>query len=114
MRMSYWSSDVCSSDLCWKRTMWTSWPGPLVNSPYRTTLPEHRWKRCRSLILLIYLTDSFPIPTRLSHVKSRDLDADVPWPCAGQTEVLLTRKTAERRVGKKGVSTRKTRWAAEN
>src|SRR3546814_11393476 len=64
--------------------MWTSWPGPLVNSPYRTTLPEHRWKRCSSLILLIYLTDSFPIPTRLSHVKSRDLDADVPWPCAGQ------------------------------
>src|SRR3546814_9270072 len=117
MRISDWSSDVCSSDL-------------LANSPFRlpATFPASgkRWQRP---VAPPHRPSFFvPQPYRLKPYCSSSRDAKLPrtrlathlrnwnqvlyrWNLAVRSCVVPGRRSEERRVGKEGVSTCKSRWS---
>src|SRR3546814_14486113 len=94
MRISDWSSDVCSSDLEWydrnaRVFPWRSPPGSPPPEPYRVWLSE---------IMLQQTTTAHAAPYFEKFVAR--------WP---SVEALA--RSEERRVGKECVSTCRSRWS---
>src|SRR3546814_13484581 len=98
MRISDWSSDVCSSDL-------------YVGSGLRERRGDHVWR-----IPLIGGQSSVFVVLLLEHQSKNDryMALRIPTYCCLQYESLLQHKlirSEESRVGKECVSTCRTRWS---
>src|SRR3546814_19972489 len=96
MRMSYWSSDVCSSDLP------TRWAAPATSGGAVDAIgASPSWVSFRLLLSLLSLL--FSILFLASHGR-RDR-------AAHDAIAIETRRSEERRVGKECVSTCRSRWS---
>src|SRR3546814_16129771 len=96
MRISDWSSDVCSSDLCWCLRY-----ASRLNSSVRP-----RMKLLAVLVLLLQASASYSQPAE--HCPVLPADSGMTWsykqgPDFGRSE--------ERRVGKECVRTCRSRWS---
>src|SRR3546814_14591569 len=100
MRISDWSSDVCSSDLCAATNAGAGW---------------HRWRSCSSGGLA--LVGDCGIGIVAGEFVEGFGQARALHPEFGQFRVLAEQapdRSAERRFGKEWVRTRQSRWAAYN
>src|SRR3546814_11574229 len=96
MRISDWSSDVCSSDLTTDERL-----HPLESRRGRDHCPSH-WKGRVSVRRISRFVDSFGgIPSRCSN--------GIVYPRVSVN--LSVRRSEERRVGKECVSTGRSRWS---
>src|SRR3546814_14391253 len=90
MRISDWSSDVCSSDLDVHRNAELRWPHVQISTKHAAVQGD----RC--------------VPETIAALKALDADPDV-------AVIVIARgggdRTEERRVGKECVSTCRSRWA---
>src|SRR3546814_16172487 len=97
MRISDWSSDVCSSDLPGKDQ------GPAddleCDSLRRLRSPCHGEQPCRSM------QDSHPKPPRRPHPTTGQ------WLGGASSGKIRDERSEERRVGKECVSTFRSRWS---
>src|SRR3546814_13200249 len=112
MRISDWSSDVCSSDL---PTSPNSRPGPLYSAlraipcwqdPSMTQIPER-------ILVQAHLAAKQPKP--LTPEQEARLRSEIAAELKRQNAVLVahyyTDRSEERRVGKECVSTCRSRWS---
>src|SRR3546814_15154131 len=100
MRISDWSSDVCSSDLCHE------FPGTQIAA----TPHHHRVfiARCEQKML----PEGFGIGLSGIAVKIRlEQGSDAPQTARTSPQVGLPERSEERRVGKECVSTGRSRWS---
>src|SRR3546814_18009610 len=93
LRISDWSSDVCSSDLAW--TIHPCDRRPSMTEPSSSSTSSHQSLRPRAL-----------------SVPGRPYRGDCPTLACSMTSFALRQSSAQRRVGQEGVSTGRSRWAA--
>src|SRR3546814_20707934 len=92
MRISDWSSDVCSSDLAFEAL--------------RAAVPERQ--ACRIMVGLLALAHDRGCEAELADSIAADLEAErLP-------DLAVLQRSEERRVGKEGVSTCRTRWSPDH
>src|SRR3546814_17077819 len=93
MRISDWSSDVCSSDLdgAVLRNR-----GSVVNNLYCCSLKKRTMQRTS----LAAIAMAFAVPVQAQEAQSE-----------GLAEIIVTARSEERRVGKGCVSTFRSRWS---
>src|SRR3546814_17057223 len=118
MRISYWSSDVCSSDLFiestlhkgkWVHTTTMSAPRPDVNIidalKFESLAPREK---------LVFLSDHSPFDHEFPKIAGGQVPV-ISLFDEGQNPVFgLESRSEERRVGKECVSTCRSRWAPYN
>src|SRR3546814_12398708 len=121
MRISDWSSDVCSSDLGRESPMWLlsplSWLLLAVAAGIPVWHARHRWRwlwgACVSVIVLSVLAMTPLLANallqRIERAQSID-DACILDP-PDTVVVLAGGRSEERRVGKECVSTCRSRWS---
>src|SRR3546814_20048077 len=97
MRISDWSSDVCSSDLPGSAYQYT-------NSGY--SLLAEVVRRASGQSLRVFCEDRIFRPLGMSHTHFQDKISDIV-----PDRALSYTRTAERRVGKECVSTCRSRWS---
>src|SRR3546814_12045481 len=103
MGISDWSSDVCSSDLPWRS----------INAPAATIAAAAVSK---SLVILLYACPAVnhgDPRAAVQPLQSPPL-AEYLWPCISRQIMsfdIKSSRSEERRVGKEGVSTCRSRWA---
>src|SRR3546814_18046203 len=101
MRISYWSSDVCSSDLTF--IVLASDGTPKVSHRYFSTAAPKREKRAATV------TEDGAEPAAIENVFPRSLEEQLS---KERRDVLaLHVRSEERRVGKECVSTCRSRWS---
>src|SRR3546814_16318258 len=131
MRISDWSSDVCSSDLGWRVAMATSSNerGLSLRSPGRFSATAQRlielWREttdpsdtaARNSVVDAWLgaeayrLHTFGTVTRLTDGGQPGAESSIPKVNWSELDIAMHEtSTAERRVGKEGVSTCKSRW----
>src|SRR3546814_13412897 len=99
MRISDWSSDVCSSDLTW-------W-----DIPFRSVIRQRYDFSCGSAALATLLTYHYGAPT------SEAMPFRAMWEKGDREAIrkvgfsMLDMRSEERRVGKECVSTCSSRWS---
>src|SRR3546814_18007208 len=99
MRISDWSSDVCSSDLFWS---------------YQSVADEKNWFRCDSTVVYSPRENRFTFlrgdKTNNFFPTERVIDANDVFPL-NDLKVGGYLRSEERRVGKECVSTCRSRWS---
>src|SRR3546814_13641752 len=99
MRISDWSSDVCSSDLIW--IMLQGWR--IVTGRSRDSLMALVSDSLRATLIVGIATGMTFGGPRTFEFLSNDVNAAI-------TAVVTGRRSEERRVGKEGVSQCRSRW----
>src|SRR3546814_10988481 len=100
MRISDWSSDVCSSDLQVRQTKSTTLQIDFVHRTCSMTPPREAW---------IGMADF-----TCGHLKHLRLTSSHLRPRLGCQQRRTMDRSEERRVGKECVSTCRSRWSAEH
>src|SRR3546814_21057733 len=107
MRISDWSSDVCSSDLCqWLRCPQSSDVRPGCNCYFIAYLPSILTRCCAPLSLSVIIFRHFPHVASRRNIVAHDHEQVV---IILRPTILL--RSEERRVGKECVSTFRSRWS---
>src|SRR3546814_14038392 len=119
MRISDWSSDVCSSDLEALKEREVLWGiAPHIIHPLRFVLPYRDGLRPRWLLRLgLFLYDHIGGRRKLPETRSVDLRRHVAGAPTQRVYVqgfdYSDARTEKRRVGKEWVSTCRSRWCPD-
>src|SRR3546814_16423867 len=112
MRISDWSSDVCSSDLCWLKESREQ------TLDHRPACFETRLSALLSMRVVLCATKNLPHPEEADRAAARagvSKDAQRGCNCRQVPRHALSHAAAvrseERRVGKECVSTGRSRWS---
>src|SRR3546814_15566564 len=125
MRISDWSSDVCSSDL-WLKVR--SWPALASSSFIRAHMASRSWRNSRPRLAPLFGNEGAFMRGGILLAREIVVNATIvpatgltipPHPCSGfrsgnalqdqlQHELAAEERSEERRVGKEGGSTGKT------
>src|SRR3546814_13132230 len=131
MRISDWSSDVCSSDLPYERSMAIS--GTPIIKAYRAACPAldrrphasapeggRRRKPASAQRARIATSTSSSTPSETCDCQNqREMPASRFQECRAElanctaTQAAMPQRSDERRVGREGVSTCRLRWSTE-
>src|SRR3546814_17250198 len=108
MRISDWSSDVCSSDLR-VQDLWWHLPAGLIDRRYRPSIAEAEPGRIATITLTIDRHQPPRTPRLPYRITAHDGSGELTLVFFNGREDFLQR-SEERRVGKECVSTCRSRW----